>query len=137
MPNQEEPEKQQHEQQGTQMQNSEMPGGKLSAPQLEDRVKKLERLVNMMRFGMIALIAFMIADILSDDTGSKVIFADQIKAREFVLLGEHDTPIAHWDNKETGGLKIYAKDGSHVVLAPESLTFYQDRLNPVETSKYD
>ena len=137
MPDEERHEQDRSEQRKAQSQHAAIPGYRLSEPEIEDRVKKLERMVNMMRFGIIALIAFMIADILSDDTGSKVIFADQIKAREFILLGEHDSPVAHWDYKESGGLKMYAKDGSHAVLAPEALTFYQDRLNPVETSKYD
>ncbi|MCZ6565766.1 MAG: hypothetical protein O6852_06505 [Gammaproteobacteria bacterium] len=104
---------------------------------LEERVKKLERMVNIMRIAIIVLVVFMFADALSQDTGSRVIFADKIKARAFVLLGPGDQPIGFWDNKDTKGLKMYAKDGSHVVLNPHEITFFQDRLNPVVKSKYD
>ncbi len=105
--------------------------------EIKDRLKSLERTVKIMRVSVIVLVVFMVANAFSHEFGSRIIFADKIKAREFVLLGEQDTPVAHWDNKVTGGLKIYAKDGNHVVLSPESLTFYQDRLNPVEKAKYD
>jgi len=103
----------------------------------EERVKKLERMVNIMRIAIIVLVVFMFADVLSQDTGSRVIFADKIKARAFVLLGPGDQPIGFWDNKDTKGLKMYSKDGSHVVLNPHEITFFQDRLNPVVKSKYD
>ena len=104
---------------------------------VEDRIKKLERTVNIMRFAMIALVVFMVAEILSKDTGSRVIFADKIKAREYVLLGSGDQPVANWDNKETYGLKMYDKEGNHVLISPQAVTFYEDRLNPVVKSKYD
>ena len=70
----------------------------------EARVKKLERMVNIMRIAIIVLVVFMFADVLSQDTGSRVIFADKIKARAFVLLGPGDQPIGFWDNKDAKGV---------------------------------
>lgn len=76
-----------------------------------------------MRFGIIVFVAFMVADILSDDTGSKVIFADQVKAREYILLGEHDRAVAHWDNKETDGLKYMQRTAVMLYLRRKHLLF--------------
>ena len=104
---------------------------------LEVRVKNLERVVKTMRIAIIVFVGFLLYDVISKDSGSSIIFADKIKSREFVLVGSGDQAVGHWDYKDTNGLKMYAKDGSHSVLTPDAVTFYQDRLNPVVTSKYD
>lgn len=104
---------------------------------LQERVQKLERIMFMMRVAIVVLVGFMMYDALAPDTGSDIIFADKIKSRQFVLLGPGDKAIGYWDYKDTKGLKLYSKEGSHVVISSESLTFYEDKLNPQVKSKYD
>ena len=104
---------------------------------LEERVKKLEQIMFTVRIAIVVLVGFMMYDALAPDTGSDIIFADKIKSRQFVLLGSGDKAVGYWDVKDTQGLKMYSKQGNHVLLAPETLTFYQDKLNPVVKSKYD
>ena len=107
------------------------------AVDLEERVRKLERIMFTVRIAIIVLVGFMMYDALSPDTGSDIIFADKIKSRQFVLLGSGDQPVGYWDVKDSHGFKMYSKQGDHVLLAPEALTFYQDKLNPEVKSKYD
>ncbi|MEM7401454.1 MAG: hypothetical protein AAF304_05830 [Pseudomonadota bacterium] len=104
---------------------------------LEERVKKLERIMFTVRIAIIVLIGFMMYDALSPDTGSDIIYADKIKSREYVLLGSGNAPVGHWDYKDTEGFKLYSKDGDHMVLTPKALTFYKDKLNPEIKSTYD
>lgn len=108
-----------------------------ATPSLEERIIKLERIMFMMRVAIVVLVGFMMYDALSPDTGSDIIFADKIKARQFVLLGPNDQPIGFWDYKDTKGLKLYSAKGNHVIVSPEAIAFYQDKLNPELKSKYD
>lgn len=104
---------------------------------LEERIVKLERIMFTMRIAVVVLVGFMIYDSLAPDTGSSIIFADKIKSRQFVLLGPGDEAIGYWDYKDTKGLKLYSKEGNHVIVSPDAVTFYQDKLNPEVKSKYD
>lgn len=104
---------------------------------LHERVQKLERIMFTMRIAIVVLVGFMIYDSLSQETGSDIIFADKVKARKYVLLGPGDEAIGYWDAKDTKGIKMYSKQGDHVFISPESITFYQDKLNPELKSKYD
>ena len=109
----------------------------MSELNLEGRIVKMERIVKTMRIAIIIFVGFLLYDVISRDSGSSIIFADKIKSREFVLLGPGDEPIGHWDFKDTNGLKMYSKDGSHIVISSGAITFYEDRLNPVVKTKYD
>lgn len=109
----------------------------MSGINLEERVQNLERTVKIMRIAIIIFVGFLLYDVISQDSGSDIVFADKVRSREFVLLGHGDSQVGHWDYRDTHGLKMYAKDGSHVVLTPEAVTFYEDRLNPVVKSEYD
>jgi len=104
---------------------------------LEQRITKLERVMLTMRIAIIVLVGFMTYDALAPETGADIVFADKIKSRQFVLLGPGDEAFGYWDYKDNNGLKLYSKQGDHVVLSPDDLTFYQDKLNPVAKSKYD
>ncbi|MCY4642034.1 MAG: hypothetical protein OXC41_05000 [Gammaproteobacteria bacterium] len=104
---------------------------------LEERVHNLERTIRTIRIAIIIFVGFLLYDVISKDSGSDIIFAEKVKSREFVLLGSGDQPVGHWDYKDTSGLKMYSTEGDHVVLTPESVTFYQDRLNPVVRTRYD
>ena len=104
---------------------------------LEERVIKLERIMFTVRIAIIVLIGFMMYDALSPDTGSDIIYADKIKSREYVLLGAGNAPVGHWDFKDTKGFKLYSTEGDHVLITPEAVTFYKDKLNPEVKSKYD
>ena len=104
---------------------------------LEERVQKLERTLRTVRIAIIIFVGFLIYDVISRDSGSSIIFADKIKSREFVLLGSGDQPVGHWDYKHTNGFKMYSKEGDHIVLTPEAVTFYKDRLNPVVRTKFE
>ena len=104
---------------------------------LEQRIIKLERVMNMVRIAIVVLVGFMMYDTLAPETGSDIIFAHKIKARHFVLLGPGDKPIGYWDYKDTKGLKLYSNEGNHVLVSPDAVTFYEDKLNPQVKSKYD
>ena len=104
---------------------------------LYQRVQKLERIMFTMRIAIVIVVGFMIYDSLAPETGSSIIFADKIKARQFVLLGPGDDAIGYWDYKDTKGIKLYSKEGNHVIVSPDAITFYQDKLNPEVKSKYD
>lgn len=104
---------------------------------LEERVQSLERTIRTVRIAIIIFVGFLLYDVISEDSGSSIIFAEKIKSREFVLLGPGDQPVGHWDYKDTNGFKMYSKEGDHIVLTPEAVTFYEDRLNPVARAKYD
>ncbi|MGH1538761.1 MAG: hypothetical protein ACRBDX_12075 [Gammaproteobacteria bacterium] len=104
---------------------------------LDQRVVKLERIMFTMRIAVVVLVGFMIYDSLAPETGSDIVFANKIKARQFVLLGPGDEPIGYWDYKDTKGLKLYSKEGSHIIVSPDAVTFYEDKLNPQVKSKYD
>lgn len=104
---------------------------------LHQRVQKLERIMFTMRIAIVIVVGFMMYEALSQETGADIIFADKVKARKFVLLGSGDEPIGYWDGKDTNGIKMYSKKGDHVVVSPDSITFYQDKLNPEVKSKYD
>ena len=111
----------------------------MSEPELglEQRIVKLERIMFTMRIAIVVLVGFMMYDVLAPETGSDIIFADKIKSRQFVLLGPGDEAIGYWDYQETKGLKLYSKEGNHVIVSPDAVSFYQDKLNPVLKSKYD
>ena len=104
---------------------------------LEERIIKLERIMFTVRIAIIVLIGFMMYDALSPDTGSDIIYADKIKSREYVLLGSGNAPVGHWDFKDTEGFKLFSKEGNHVLITPDAITFYEDKLNPTVKSKYD
>jgi len=104
---------------------------------LEERIVKLERIMFTMRIAIVVLVGFMMYDVLAPETGSDIIFADKIKSRQFVLLGPGDEAIGYWDYQDTKGLKLYSKEGNHVIVSPDAVTFYQDKLNPELKSKYD
>ncbi len=109
----------------------------MSELSLEERVHKLEKIMFTVRLGIIFLIGFMMYDVISQDTGSDYVFADKIKAREYILLNKNDQPIGFWDSRDTNGFKMYAKNGNHIMLTPEAVTLFEDRLNPVIKSQYD
>jgi len=104
---------------------------------LEERIVKLERIMFTMRIAIVVLVGFMMYDVLAPETGSDIIFADKIKSRQFVLLGPGDEAIGYWDYQDTKGLKMYSKAGNHVIVSPDAVSFYQDKLNPELKSKYD
>lgn len=104
---------------------------------LEERIVKLERIMFTMRIAIVVLVGFMMYDVLAPETGSDIIFADKIKSRQFVLLGPGDEAIGYWDYQDTKGLKLYSKEGNHVIVSPDAVMFYQDKLNPELKSKYD
>ncbi len=104
---------------------------------LEERIVKLERIMFTMRIAIVVLVGFMMYDVLAPETGSDTIFADKIKSRQFVLLGPGDEAIGYWDYQDTKGLKLYSKEGNHVIVSPDAVSFYQDKLNPELKSKYD
>ena len=104
---------------------------------LEQRIAKLERIMLTVRIAIIVLVGFMVYDTLAPETGSDIVFANKIKARQFVLLGPGDDAIGYWDYKDNNGLKMYSKQGDHVVVGADSITFYRDKLNPQVKSIYD
>ena len=63
---------------------------------LEERVKTLERLHRNARIAIIILVGYFIYDVISRDSGSDIIYAYKIKAKQFELVDGVGTIFASW-----------------------------------------
>ena len=63
---------------------------------LEERVKTLERLHRNARIAIIILVGYFIYDVISLDSGSDIIYAYKIKAKQFGLVDGVGTIFASW-----------------------------------------
>ena len=101
---------------------------------LEDRVKSLEHLQRNARIAIIILVGYSIYDVISEDSGSEIIFAHKVKARVFELIDGQGTVFGTWRafdvNKKEAGLVIGNSEGNQLRLSAEQIQMMQGRVNP-------
>lgn len=105
---------------------------------LTDRIKKLEYLQRNARIAIIILVGYSIYDVISKDSGSDIVFAHKVKAKEFELVDGVGTVFSSWKALEEGERRvatmvIEGDDGDQVRLSAEKISFVDKaRTNPVE-----
>ncbi len=102
---------------------------------LTERIKKLETLQRNTRIAIIILVGYSIYDVISKDSGSEIIYAHKIKAKEFELVDGVGTIYSSWkvldqDNR-IAGLVIENPKGQQIRMTADKINFLQGRTNPV------
>ena len=101
---------------------------------LEDRVKKLENLQRNARIAIIILVGYSIYDVISKDSGSEIMYAHKVKAKEFELVDGIGTVFSSWKvlDKENRvpGLVIENAAGKKLHLTAEQISLLEGRINP-------
>lgn len=100
---------------------------------LEDRVKKLETLQRNTRIAIIILVGYSIYDVISKDSGSEIVYAHKVKAKEFELVDGIGTVFSSWKvlDKENRvpGLVIENAAGNKLHLTAEQISLLEGRIN--------
>lgn len=110
---------------------------------LTARVKQLEYLQRNTRIAIIILVGYSIYDVISKDSGSDIVYAHKVKAKEFELVDGVGTVFSSWksleeDDHRVTTLVIEGDDGNQVRLSSDKLSFVdKGRTNPVETLVID
>ena len=109
---------------------------------LEERIKSLEQLQRNTRIAIIILVGYSIYDVISIDSGSEIIFAHKVKAREFELIDGQGTVSGNWKifDKEnpSGALVILNGAGEQVRVSPEGVSLTAGgRVNPTPRAEFD
>lgn len=101
---------------------------------LEERVKRLETLQRNTRIAIIILVGYSIYDVISVDTGSEIIFAHKVKAREFELIDGTGTIYSNWkvleSENKNAGLVIQNSEGEQITMTAEGVKLTSGRVNP-------
>ena len=93
---------------------------------LEERVKTLERLHRNARIAIIILVGYFIYDVISLDSGSDIIYAYEIKAKQFELVDGVGTIFASW--------KVSDEENSEAAIVLENAEGQKLRLTASEIS---
>ena len=93
---------------------------------LEERVKTLERLHRNARIAFIILVGYFIYDVISLDSGSDIIYAYKIKAKQFELVDGVGTIFASW--------KVSDEENSEAAIVLENAEGQKLRLTASEIS---
>ena len=93
---------------------------------LEERVKTLERLHRNARIAIIILVGYFIYDVISRDSGSDIIYAYKIKAKQFELVDGVGTIFASW--------KVLDEENSEAAIVLENGEGQKLRLTASEIS---
>ena len=93
---------------------------------LEERVKTLERLHRNARIAIIILVGYFIYDVISRDSGSDIIYAYKIKAKQFELVDGVGTIFASW--------KVLDEENSEAAIVLENAEGQKLRLTASEIS---
>ncbi|MDG0996075.1 MAG: hypothetical protein P8O97_02895 [Gammaproteobacteria bacterium] len=93
---------------------------------LEERVKTLERLQRNARIAIIILVGYFIYDVISRDSGSDIIYAYKIKAKQFELVDGVGTIFASW--------KVLDEENSEAAIVLENGAGQKLRLTASEIS---
>ena len=100
----------------------------------EERIKSLEILQRNTRIAIIILVGYSIYDVISVDSGSDIIFAHKVKAREFELIDGQGTIYGSWkvrdQEKRTAGLVMQSASGNQLYMNGEQISLMQGRVNP-------
>lgn len=103
--------------------------------ELVERIKKLETLQRNTRIAIIILVGYSIYDVISKDSGSEIIYAHKIKAKEFELVDGIGTIFGSWklldSESRVAGLVIENSEGKRIRMTADQLAFLQGRPDPV------
>lgn len=108
---------------------------------LEERMKALELLQRNTRIAIIILVGYSIYDVVSMDSGSDIIFAHKVKAREFELIDGQGTVFGNWrvfgkENIEAG-LMMENGTGQQARMTAEGVSLTEGRVNPSLRAQFD
>ena len=108
---------------------------------LEERMRALELLQRNTRIAIIILVGYSIYDVVSMDSGSDIIFAHKVKAREFELIDGQGTVFGNWrvfgkENIEAG-LMMENGTGQQVRMTAEGISLTEGRVNPSLRAQFD
>ncbi len=102
---------------------------------IEERVKKLETLQRNTRIAIIILVGYSIYDVISKDSGSEIVYAHKIKAKEFELVDGIGTVFGSWkvldEDNRIAGMVIENAKGKQIRMTADRLDFLQGRPDPV------
>ncbi len=102
---------------------------------LEERMKSIETLQRNTRIAIIILVGYSIYDVISVDSGSEIVFAHKVKAREFELIDGQGAIYGSWRvtdaEKRTAGLVMESASGNRMTMTADELKLTSDRINPV------
>ena len=103
--------------------------------ELTERIKKLETLQRNTRIAIIILVGYSIYDVISKDSGSEIICAHKIKAKEFELVDGVGTIFSSWrvldEDNRIAGLVIENSKGQQIRMTADKIDFLQGRTNRV------
>lgn len=103
--------------------------------ELTERIKKLETLQRNTRIAIIILVGYSIYDVISKDSGSEIIYAHKIKAKEFELVDGIGSIFGSWklldSDSRVAGLVIQNSEGKQIRMTADQLAFLQGRPDPV------
>ena len=103
--------------------------------ELTERIKKLETLQRNTRIAIIILVGYSIYDVISKDSGSEIIYAHKIKAKEFELVDGVGTIFSSWrvldEDNRIAGLVIENSKGQQIRMTADKIDFLQGRTNRV------
>lgn len=101
---------------------------------LQERIKSLEVLQRNTRIAIIILVGYSIYDVISADSGSDIIFAHKVKAREFELIDGQGEIYGSWKVREgenrTAGLVIGDAVGKRMTMTADEIRLTTGRVNP-------
>ena len=101
---------------------------------LEERIKSLEILQRNTRIAIIILVGYSIYDVISVDSGSEIIFAHKVKARQFELIDGQGTVYGDWkvrdSEKTTAGLVMQNLSGNQMTVTADEIKLTSGRVNP-------
>ncbi len=101
---------------------------------IEERVKKLETLQRNTRIAIIILVGYSIYDVISKDSGSEIMYAHKVKAKEFELVDGIGTVFGTWKlldvENRAPGLAIINANGEQVHVTGDEIRLLEGRANP-------
>ena len=101
---------------------------------LEERIKSLEILQRNTRIAIIILVGYSIYDVISMDSGSDIVFAHKVKAREFELIDGQGSIYGTWKVQEgeasAAGLVMQNAQGNQMIVSADEVKLTQGRVNP-------
>ena len=105
--------------------------------ELTERVKKLEYLLRNTRIAIIIIVGYGIYDVISRDSGSDIVFAHKVKAKQFELVDGAGTILGGWkvQDKDAGVAELVVEnsEGKQLRLSADKVSFVSGRVNSVET----
>jgi len=108
---------------------------------LQERIKSLEVLQRNTRIAIIILVGYSIYDVISADSGSDIIFAHKVKAREFELIDGQGEIYGSWKVRDgenrTAGLVIGDAAGKRMTMTADEIRLTTGRDNPAPQMRLD